>query len=358
MTSSIFNFKRIPRIVRRAGTPRAFLAGLAGVVLIELLISLHPRPGHKDLLRHRFYNPNVTPGVAESVVQWQLANAARLEEEQDLLLLGGSACLSNLDSVLITEKTGLRTWNLGTFGFFYTDGHADILRFFIERVGPPRFLVYHTSHEAISTDRSKKEIRSWLGRLRQWVAPPEVMSYMIPSLRYRQELRDGILAMGRDKIGYTGLDQPRGNFGSDNEIRDILREQRGTGIGLRTRGEETVKGFPDQVVWGPVFDPDASDGLKIIFGMAEEYGFPVLIQFNPLPEQADNETVKAAMEKLQSNLEKVSRAYPGVLIYRPFIRFYPGELCRDMRHLSPEGAERNTRELIEWIRRHWLDDSE
>ncbi|MEA1927529.1 MAG: hypothetical protein U9N73_04935 [Candidatus Auribacterota bacterium] len=357
MTSSIFNFKRVPALLRRSRMPKGLLAALAGIALIELLVSLQPRPACKDLVRHRFYSPNVTPGTAESVVQWQVANITFLEEKQELLLLGGSACLNNLDAELLMEKTGLKTWNLGTFGFFYTDGHADILQFFIEHRGPPRFLVYHTSQEAVSASRSKKEIRSWLRRLREWIVPPEPGNYPIPSLRYRRELRNRIFALGKNRVSYTGLDQPRENFGSDREIRQILRERRGTGAGLRTHGSPERKGFPDRIFWDPRFDPACVEGLERIFAIAREHDFPVLVQFNPLPEQADNEMVRKAMEEMEENLGRIAAPHPRVTLYRPFLRFYPDDHCADLRHLTEKGRRRQTGELIDWIRRHWLAPS-
>jgi len=357
MNLSTFNSKTLNGFLRRGHWPTALLAAAGVIVVIELLLALLPHPDYKDFVRHRFYNPQVKPGVAESVVQWQVAHATLLGEEQDILLLGGSACLCNLDPELLMEKTGLKTWNLGTFGFIYTTGHSDILRLFIEHNGAPRFLVYHTSHDPLTASSGKKEVRTWVSRLREWMAPLETVNYLLPSLRQRQELRDTILALGKESVPYTGLNLPRGDFASDNEMRSQLWERRGTLL-KKPRDPDSEDRFQGKIVWGPRFHPDCVSGLEGIFEMGREYGFPILILFNPLPEQADNEIVREAMAALEANLEETIRPYPWVSIYQPFLRFYPNDLCGDMRHLSLKGNQRLTEELGDWISANWLHRSD
>jgi hypothetical protein len=353
MTLSIFNSKKRTLSPGRGRWPGALLAAIGIIIAIELLVAFLPRAAQKDLVRHRLYHPNVTPGIAESVVQWQVAHATLLNEEQDLLILGDSAALVGLEANLIMDKTGLKTWNLGTFGFIYTTGQADILRLFIDRNGPPRFLIYHTSHYSFTAKLSKPAVRTWGARLRGWLAPPETVRYMLPIMRHRQQLRNTILAMGKDGVSYTGLELDRGRFASDNTIRRQLWENRGSlPDPLEVNLEEALG---DNLVWRPRFHPDCLEGLERIFKMGNEYGFPILILFNPLPEQADNEIVRAAMARLGSDLRETIRPYPWVSIYDPFTRFYPNNCCIDMRHVNTYGSRRNTEELIEWIRANWLD---
>jgi len=345
MSSSTSSFNR-----RRIG---GLLAAAAAVAALELLLASVPEPERRDFVRHRFYSPHLVPGVAESVVQWQVAHASLLQERQDLLLLGDSACLSGLDAGLLMERTGLRTWNLGTFGFTYTDGHADILDLFIAVNGPPRFLIYHTSHYPLTTGFSSRSVRTYLSRLREWLAPPERPRHPLPSLRRRQEIRDFLLSRGTGEVAYTGLDRPRGEFGSDEELRRELLEGRGTLLPVGT-GVDTGDRFEAPMRWGPRFHPDCLEGLRRIFATAAEHGFPVLILFNPLPEAAANEFVRRAMNELEAKLDEVVRPWPGVSIHRPFIRWYPDGLCQDMRHLTRTGTRRQSEELAEWIRENWL----
>lgn len=356
MTLSIFNSKKRTLSPGRRRWPGALAAAIGIILAIELILSFLPRSAQKDLVRHRLYHPNVIPGIAESVVQWQVAHATILNEEQDLLILGDSAALVGLEANLIMEETGLKTWNLGTFGFIYTTGQADILQLFVERNGPPRFLVYHTSHYSFTAKLSKPAVRTWVSRLRRWLAPPEIMAYLLPSMRHRQEIRNSILAMGDEGVSYTGLDLPRGRFAPDNEIRQQLWENRGSlPDPLEVDLEETLG---DNLVWRPRFHPDCVDGLERIFEMGRVYGFPILILFNPLPEQGDNEIVRGAMAALESALREVIRPYPWVSIYDPFLRFYPNSYCIDMRHVNIFGALRNTEELVKWIRANWLNRSD
>jgi len=356
MNSSTFNSDPPGGSSRRRRFPNALLAAAGMVLVIELFVAARPHPERKDLVRHRLYNPNVTPGIAESVVQWQVANATLLKEKQDLVLLGDSACLSGLDARRLMELTGLRTWNLGTFGFTYTTGHADILELFIEVNGPPHFLVYNTSHYPLSAGRRKRAVRTWVGRLREWISPPEIKRYLLPSLRYRQEIRNEILSLGAESVPYTGLDRPRGNFPSDNEMRRVLWENRGTLPPVYEEGD-FEDWFEGDLAWAPRFNPDCVSGLKRIFEIARKHNFPILILFNPLPEGSDSKMVRRAMAALEKALRETIQPYPRVTLYQPFLRFYPDDHCIDMRHATLPGNRRNTAELAEWINEHWPDRS-
>jgi hypothetical protein len=357
MNSSIFNFNFALQAIRRGRRPTGLLLAAGLIVLAEVLLALHPRPEYKDLVRHRLYSPAVAPDIAESIVQWQVAHATLVNERQDLLLLGDSACLNGLLAVELMERTGLKTWNLGTFGFTYTTGHADILELFIERNGPPRFLIYYTSYYPLARHRGTRAVREWVTRLRNWLAPAERTSHLLPSLRYRRELRDSIWALGREEISYAGLDVPRGKFGSDNEVRRELRVNRGSFPG---DPEETLPEdrFEGGISWNPAFQPDCEDGLRRLAATAREYGFPVLYLFSPLPEAADNQTVRRQVADLKANLERVFAPYPEVTLHQPFLRFYPDDHCSDMRHLTFTGTKRQTEEIVRWIRDHWLGEGE
>jgi hypothetical protein len=353
MSSSIFNFNFARDAIRRGRRPSGLLLAAGIIALAEVWLGLHPRPERKDLVRHRLYNPAVAPDIAESIVQWQVAHVTILNEQQDLLLLGDSACLNGLLATEIMEETGLKTWNLGTFGFTYTTGHADILELFIERNGPPRFLIYYTSYYPLARSLRTPAVREWTTRLRNWLAPPKQIYYLLPSLRYRRQLRDIIWSLGREEIAYAGLDVPRGRFGSDNEIRRELRENRGSFPGDPEDIPEEDR-FEAGIFWRPQFHPDCENGLRRIAETARRYGFPVLFIFSPLPAAADNATVRNQVAGLKANLERVFKPYPKVTLYQPFLRFYPNDHCSDMRHLTFIGTERHTGEIVSWIRSHWL----
>lgn len=349
MTSSISSSNRAAGRRRR---PLGLLLAAGLILLVELALALRPRPEVKDLVRHRFYNPNVKPDVAESIVQWQVAHASILNQRQDLLLLGDSACLGGLDAAALTEKTGLKTWNLGTFGFTYTEGHADILEFFIERNGPPRFLIYYTSYYPLSRGLNTPAVRSWLGRLRDWMAPPARSRRLLPSLSYRRELRNALWALGREGVAYAGTDLPRDNFPSDDWTREHLWANRGSLL-IDAHEIEVEDRFDDGISWRPGYHPDSEGGLRRIAGIAREHDFPVLFLFSPLPELADNDAVRAQVADLEKNVEEIFRTYPRAKIYRPFLRFYPNDHCVDMRHLSVKGARRHTEEIAGWILANW-----
>ncbi len=357
MSSSIFNFNFAFDSIRPGRRPTGLLLAAGLIVLVEVSLSLHPRPERQDLVRDRFYNPAVTPGIAESIVQWQVVHATRLGDRQDLLLLGDSACLNGLLAGEIMKATGLSTWNLGTFGFIYTDGYADLLDLFIEQNGPPRFLILYTSYYPLARSWRTPAVREWVTRLRNWLTPPAQVSHPLPSLHYRRQLRNLIWSLGGDQVEYTGLDVPRGKFGSDNEIRRELWENRGSFPGDPEDIPDEDR-FEGGITWHPGFQPDCEEGLRRIASTARNYGFPVLFLFSPLPETADTETVRHQVADLETNLERVFAPYPEVSLYQPFLRFYPDDYCVDMRHLTLAGARRHTAEIISWIRGHWLEKAE
>lgn len=355
MSSSIFNFNFALQAIRRGRIPTGLLLAVGLIILAEVGLARRARPEYKDLVRHRIYDPAVTPDIAETIVQWQVAHATLLNQRQDLLLLGDSACLNGLLAVDLLEETGLKTWNLGTFGFTYTTGHAAILDLFIRHNGPPRFLIYYTSYYPLARPRGNRAIREWVTQLRNWLAPEAQTFGLLPSLRYRRELRDSLWTLGQEEIGYAGLDIPRGKFGSDNEVRRELWKNRGS---FPADPEEILNEdrFEDGISWNPRFHPDSEEGLIRIAEAARRGNFPVLYLFSPLPETADNEIVRMQVAALKSNLERVFAPYPGVILHQPFLRFYPDDHCVDLRHLTLSGAQRHTGEIIRWIQEHWLKE--
>lgn len=354
MSSSIFNFNFAREAIRRGSRPTGFLLAAGAIVLAEGLLALHPRPPRRDLVRHRVYSPAVTPRFDESIVQWQVAHATLLDEPQDLVLLGDSACLSGLSALELKNRTGLKTWNLGTFGFTYTDGHAAILDLFIEQNGPPRFLIYYTSYYPLARSRGTRAVRHWLARLQEWIGTPDQTTGRLPSLRYRRELRDRIWSLGREEVTYAGVDVPRDDHPSDTDLRRRLWENRGSL--LRKPGEVFPEDrFEDGISWRPQFHPDSEGGLRRIAETARRHNFPVLFLFSPLPESSESEAVRGQVADLEAQVRRIFEPYPEVVIHQPFLRFYPDDHCIDMRHLTHPGALLHTEETIRWINANWLE---
>jgi len=331
--------------------PGGLLAAAGAVLAIEAILAFWPHSAEKDLLRNRAYSPHVLPSITESVLQWQVAHAANLRERQDLLLLGDSACLVGLDPRLLMRETGLKTWNVGTFGMVYTTGYADILELIIRRHGPPRFLVLHTSFYPLTRGLQDRAVATWLGRLRRWLAPPDVARYLLPSMRHGDEWRNNLFSFLKGGERYTGLDQPRGTWPSDNEIRRQLLENRGF------LPDPTLGSFDGDMSWNRRFYADCVPGLHRIFELAHEHRFPVLFLLNPFPQQADTPETRRAVGRIERAMRKVTAPYPGVVLYEPFLNFYSNEECIDLRHVNQQGSGRLSGELSRWISLHWLPSS-
>jgi len=69
-----------------------------------------------DVPELRFLNASRSPTVDEASLTFVGEYAVRSHQANDVIFLGDSACRSGIDPLAFERLTGLRAYNLGTFG--------------------------------------------------------------------------------------------------------------------------------------------------------------------------------------------------------------------------------------------------
>jgi hypothetical protein len=78
----------------------------------------------------------------------------------------------------------------------------------------------------------------------------------------------------------------------------------------------------------------------------EAFGIPVLIVLQPLPAAAGTEATRASFAAAEARISAIASRHTNVRLLSPALRLYPNELCATLTHLTPEGAARNTAEIV------------
>ena len=319
--------------------PRAFLYAALLIGLAELVVSRLP-PDPETLLEHRYYPPDRVPSLDDSIVHWQVYHVLAGDDAQDILLMGDSSCLMGLRPLRVTDATGLQAWNFGTIGLYGALGHKKLLELYFERRGVPRIVVYHVAWDPLTSARWVKGTPA-LGRLTAWL---KILSdeqvQPVPTMRYRNSLRRRLVPEEkRWKLENT----PRGDHPSDKEVRRLLRERRGALT-------ELVRKPPESDVLALDFDPEQKQALSELLALTETYDFDLVLALQPTATRFQSPKSALAAEQLGDELQSIADRFPRATLMKPLVRFYPDELCATETHLTEEGAQRNTDEVIEWLR--------
>jgi hypothetical protein len=320
---------------------------LLAMASIECGVRLVVLPLTEDLAQERFYAPDRVPTLAESVVQWQIHHASRIEEPQDLMVVGDSSGLMGVRPEGLMQEVGGRSWNLCTIGFVGISGQVRALRHYLARHAPPGIVVFHCSIFSLTTtEDGLRETSASFERFGAWMDRLEGERSWLASL----ELRPRIRRLASGWMAAELLRQPRGPYGSDEEVRAELWRRRGA---LTEVVRDPWKRSID--VEGTL-SPIGREAIAELFELARERRMRVLVVLAPIPDRADTPVTRATLAGLERELRELSAGGPGVETGVPFVRWYPVELCARMHHVTEQGAERNTREIARMLRDLGWDD--
>lgn len=297
------------------------------------------------------YAGHKVPSMDEIVVQLQVTYAMASTEPIDIVTIGDSSCLMGIRPKVLEDTTGRTAINLGTVATLYSDGHADLLEEFIRQRGTPKVVVYHMSAiygigyysaEDIGTAGLLLRYRLWRG------IKPERLIYAVPSIRrFRQPLQHRLQEL----------------LMLQNERRELLRVSRGPfppDVVLKAMVEELGGGMiePEKRDWTqvfseemqtPHFNKDMIPGLRRIAAMAETYKFDLVIALNPIADPLRSEKFELAFAEYMGILEKELPAVGRTQYLTPNLRYYSGDVCGTVCHLSDVGAKINSRQIGEWL---------
>src|SRR5271155_3982934 len=87
----------------------------------------------------RFLEPSRAPAGDEAFVAYPVESALHSTEPNDVIFLGDSVCLHGLDPAAFEKLTGLKAFNLGSFGYIGPVGYQIVARgYFLNHGHKPR----------------------------------------------------------------------------------------------------------------------------------------------------------------------------------------------------------------------------
>lgn len=315
---------------QRAAPSLAVLAAVLGTVLAVALLT---HAVTRRLVNEGVYLKNYRrPFFEESMLYHKMTYALSSKEYNDVLILGDSSALMDVEIEGLEKATGLRAYNLGTMGWLHVDGHMDTLRDYLESHPRPRLIVYTVlpkeMGDGCSSNEAFKDRFIWAyGRdlkkergFERW--PLE--------FRLREEFRTmvGLLVGGQkryfknevvpglthDQFG-AALEKRRGYFTRDARKLtrydlEALRVSRAAGVSLRR--------------------------LAVFTGQNR---IRLLIRFGPIPKQKKS-TAQREFTEWYDGFQSDFKSH--VVVDKPLVLEYDLNLFSDASHLNPAGARKFT----------------
>ncbi|MBN2383351.1 hypothetical protein JXQ70_10750 [bacterium] len=321
------------------------------IVLIESIIFWGHRDSRADLpdlLDERFYPPNRVPAFEESIIQWQFYHALADQTPVDILLVGDSSCLMGLRPELIQKRTGLSCWNIGTLDYLGARGYTDALELFIQVRGAPKIVIYHIvnislnfNEQAIKRFGYLERIHNWLSHYRSGEDDGRMMP-TLPSMRYRRQVQRFVTTFsGEEKQEW--LDEKRGPYPSDNEVRELIRTSRGA------LTEIQFEDLSQAQLIKPGIHPEAQSEFLRAVELCARHDITMIIVLNPIPLNAKIPENLHNLHLFEAKIKALTRDYDCVRLHSPLYRFYPIELCASYNHLTEVGAEYNSEQVARSI---------
>jgi hypothetical protein len=304
----------------------------------------------------RLLEPYRAPTSDEAIAVIPIEYALATSDVNDVLFVGDSACRSGLDPLLFESVSGLKAYNLGSFGGLGIAAHMVTLKAYLAHHAKPRAVVLCLSPLGILRVRSDPDpniatlATTTAGTLyerflRVYGSPSQRRSIFADgtvSLRYFIN-RGMAISKSTCTTQFTGqrhdlLDEPLYGFTAETykTLRDRTVKKRGFCplSGQHGDGVTSLEALdePHSVVsW-------IDDGVREIAGLAHSNHFRLLIRLAPISAtQApwDREGIPAWLTGLKAD-------FPDVSVSRPEIMWYDPKFCWDSIHLNRQGVERFT----------------
>ena len=196
----------------------ALVSGMFGVGYFSLEL-LSARGGF--LPTHR------APWFAESVIAFGMTYARSTEDQNDVLITGGSASQAGLVTRTYEDATGKRVFNFGTSLDIGPDGHFEFIRTYLRSHEPPGAIIYIAAPRDVGDEETGDvELRNRFGKA---YAPSIKGGKMSPTRFTSFYVMEGKFAIERliTSGNLHPFDAPRGSRPSHNELAREFVAKRG-----------------------------------------------------------------------------------------------------------------------------------
>lgn len=282
--------------------------------------------------RGEFLPTHRAPWFAESAISYGMAYASNTEDQNDVLITGGSAGLAGLVTRSFEDATDTKAYNFGTVIDIGPEGHFEFVRAYNRRHDNPEAIIYVATARDVGFDYSFGI--DLLNRFSRVYAPSVTEQQATPVKALKAFLVEGKLAvetMARP-FGLHPFDQARGRRLSHNDLGPSLTEGRGfQEYPQYTRIDASYLEDMDEFPMSDWYD----NGFREMAQEAQDLGIQFDIYFTPIPTNdlgVDDAPLIAWAEQFEAD-------FPGSHVYGlPLVQYDLG-LWGNGFHLNREGAE-------------------
>lgn len=311
-------------------------------VLFFLLVTGLKKDSFLDAARveELAFPANRKPSLMESITYWKLKQIPE-NSRIDYAISGDSTALMNV----YTE--GLRNGNQTSYGYnMGTSAGLErlgirTLRYYRGNKKKLKILIFHYTlwyFERIGGFKLDFDILSYKESLK---ITSQDIDFFKSGISARNTFQGWWSSLGSG-VGSGDIPIEKGFYPSHNELGGLLALQ--SGYLEETRPVEK----PLEI---HTFNPDEGQLQKlkedIISGL--EISENVLFCMSPIYKNSLNAQDAEKLEAFITELEAIEKSNQNLFVMKPVIREFPLELFMNGKHLSLEGAKRNTREIRDYI---------
>jgi hypothetical protein len=339
----------------------ATLAGLSGASYYLGHADKHDAP------ELRFLNPRRAPTVDEACLTFVGEYAVRSHEANDVIFLGDSACRCDIDPLAFERLTGLRAYNLGTFGTSGPNLLAVTAESYLSNHPRPRAVVLCLVPLSLRY-AAQQQAGSVQSRFAEAYASPEARAggvderWGLDSIARVMRRGAGLAAVELQRLGNgettDALSLPLLGMSTAtySSLRERLRAQHGRWV-LSGQNQANAPA----AVAGPkhpgFVSPDWDRGLDEIAQLCRLNRIPLVLRVAPMrPDVALADDFSQAERCLQAARIR----NPTVVLKLPVLLYFAWTRCWDPMHLNEKGAEEFTsivaRDVAEELRVHEASD--
>ena len=328
--------------------PKVGIAAVVSLTLLAIGFFTCDRIAPEIDKGQRFYESSYTgvPTLENSIVQWQLHHMLNLKSAIDVMFVGDSSCLMGIEPSIVSERTGLKCWNIGTLAWLGTQGHALVLEKYLRTHAAPKLVIYHIAPWCLFTSDSELAKIGYSSETQNWLSDNRKTS-RVSGIRRMRLISDHWFRriLNRDFTSVMEISRPP--YPSDEQVRKVLLTNCGFFPEARKYNFVSAEKAIEDL------HPACSDsrvGLAKLHQLSRRYNFRLLVYVNPIPQDMNSPRIRTRYAEYESYIRETLK--DDVVHKSPMLTVYPVDCCVNLSHLSPAGARRHSNEIAEDIRKY------
>jgi len=306
---------------------------ISGLILASICFCIGKHWESKHLFLRNYRPPSDYEAHIEFVMRYTLQSS----EQNDVIFLGDSTCLTGLEPLKFKRLTGLKAYNLGSVGVLGIDGFVTVFQDYLKHHPKPRVLVFCVHPDTLQMPVSSlgpQEVQEqflWAYGAESAKAKFFSEKPLVYYVRQGAQIIIGHIAGGPDH--YLNEPIPNRKGMTFNSLWQQVANQRGYWAHPGVLPENFRRPVDPS---GPLrLVPDYKQGLDSLARITSENGIILFIQLSPRVTTGSAEDYSG----LNSDLENLAAQYQNVSVSQPVVLVHNPSSFGELRHLNRKGAD-------------------